>query len=130
MLLSVVLVACASYVAQAQNARQLSLVAGDTVSNTGTVTKYIPVTAGYSVVAMQPVLTKIDGTVAGKIYLVARLDGTNWVRIDSVTSLNTAINTTLFTRGAPGGTQYGIQAVGSGTMNAQLKVWYVVKKHD
>ena len=114
----------------AQTAIVMPLIAGDTAVNTTAVTKAVPVTAGYSVAGFQPVLTKISGTVAGKTYLLARLDGTNWVRQDSITNLDITTNTTLWSKANPAGTQYAVQVVGTGTMSAQLRVWYVLKRHD
>lgn len=127
---SLILAAGLFAVGNAQNATLLPLAAGDTVSNTGTVNKTIRATAGYSAIGVQPVLTKISGTVAGKIYLMVSLDGTNFIKTDSITNADQTTNTTFWSKQTTPGTYYRVQAAGSGTMSAQLRVYYVLRKHD
>lgn len=117
--------------ASAQRATLMPLVAGDTVVNTGSVTKTISVSAGYSAIGVQPVITKISGTVAGTAVLYYSLDGTNFTSTgDTLALTNVTTNSKVFGKvGAPG-TYYRVVATGTGTMAAQLRLYYVLRKHD
>jgi hypothetical protein len=131
MLLIAVVVGLAS-TAMAQRATLLPLSAGDTVVNTATVNKSFTVTAGYSAAGVQIVLTKISGTVAGTTKLQGSLNGTNWEDIGSAfTHTDVASQAKLFT--VTGGVPYTYlrtTSTGSGTMSAQIRVYYVLRKHD
>jgi hypothetical protein len=118
--------------ALAQTSTQMPLIAGDTLNDAGTVNKQFTVTAGYSAAGVQIVLTKISGTVAGTTKLQGSLDGTNWEDIGSAfTHTNVASQAKLFT--VTGGVPYTYlrtTSVGSGTMSAQIRIRYVLKKHS
>jgi hypothetical protein len=117
---------------EAQRATLMPLIAGDTVVNTATVNKSFTVTAGYSAAGVQIVLTKISGTVAGTTKLQGSLNGTNWEDIGSAfTHTDVASQAKLFT--VTGGMPYTYlrtTSVGSGTMSAQIRIYYVLRKHD
>ena len=94
----------------------------DTVTNTGTVTLAMRgVTATYQSACFQIVNTKISGTVAGKTYLQASLDNTNFVSIDSLTNTDKAVNTKLFTVTNPQHAYYRFLWTGTGTMSAKTQ---------
>lgn len=116
----------------AQRATPMPLTAGDTIANTGTVNKSFTVTAGYSAAGVQIVITKINGTVAGTTKLQGSLTGSNWEDIGSAfTHTDVASQAKLFT--VTGGVPYTYlrtTSTGSGTMNAQVRVYYVLRKHD
>lgn len=117
---------------QAQRATLMPLVAGDTVVNTATVNKSITVTAGYAAAGVQIVLTKISGTVAGTTKLQGSLNGTNWEDIGSAfTHTDVASQAKLFT--VTSGMPYAYlrtTSTGSGTMSAQIRIYYVLRRHD
>ncbi len=120
--------------ASAQRATLMPLVAGDTVVNAGVVTKGFTVTAGYSVVGIQVVLTKISGTVAGTITPQVSLDGTNYITLPGATAhtntdVTTNSNAWYITGGVPW-TYIRVRCAGGTTMSAQLRVYYVLRKHD
>lgn len=118
--------------ANSQTATLMPLVAGDTVVNTATVNKQITSTAGYSAVGVQIVITKISGTVAGTTKLQGSLNGTNWEDIGSAfTHTDVASQAKLFTvtSGDPY-TYLRTTSVGSGTMSAQVRIYYVNKRYD
>lgn len=50
----------------------------------------------YSVVAIQPVVTKASGTMAGTAYLYGSIDGVNYVLLDSLTLTNVTTNTVVW----------------------------------
>ena len=94
-----------------------------------TVTKYLSVNAGYSSIGIQPVVTKNSGTVAGKVKLYGTIDGTNYISTgDSITLSNVTTNTAIWNVTVKPYAKYKIEAVGSGTMNALLNVWYIMRK--
>lgn len=117
----------------AQRATLMPLVAGDTSANTLslTVNKTITLTAGYDGVAIQPVITKVSGTVAGTAVLYESLDGTNYKSTgDTLTLANATTNTVLWKKVPPAPVFYKITTVGSGTMSAIVRIYYVPRKHD
>ena len=93
-----------------------------------TVTKYITITSGYNTLAIQPVVTKTSGTVAGKIYIAGTIDGTNYITQDSLVLSNVATNTKIYISQPAKFWKYKIWGVGTGTMNALLSVWYLARK--
>lgn len=129
LVLAVVILAMFS--THAQRATVIPLAAGDTVVNTGTANKVITLTAGYSGVAIQPILTKVSGTVAGTVILYKSLDGTNYVSAgDTITNANQTTNTAVWQKTSPVPVYYKVLATGSGTMSAILTVKYVARRHD
>lgn len=120
--------------AKAQRATLMPLVAGDTIVNAGTVNKVFTVTAGYSVVGIQVVVTKISGIVAGTVTPQVSLDGTNYLTLPGASALtltDVATNTQVWsiTGGVPW-TYFRLRGAGSGTMSAVQRVYYVLRKHD
>jgi hypothetical protein len=126
------------YSAQAQRATLITLAAGDTISTSSsldTVSKVIPITAGYSALGIQVVTTKVSGTVAGKAYLYSSLDGTNYVVTDSSAAFaNQTTNTAFFTKATVPYVYYKVQvrdaAGGASTQVNIVRVYYVARKHD
>lgn len=97
--------------------------AKDTVTNTGVNYVTITTTKSQNNVSVQPVITKISGTVAGTYYLQGSLDGINYVSIvgDSVTATNVTTNTKIWKESTRAYQYYRIGYTGSGTMVATLK---------
>lgn len=117
--------------ASAQKATLMPLVAGDTVVNAGTVTKTFSASAGYSAMGVQPVVTKISGTVAGTLFLYQSLNGTDFVKTtDSLSLTNVATNTVVWSKITTPGVYYRVIATGVGTMSAVVRLNYVLRKHD
>jgi archaellin len=123
---------------QAQSTTVFPLVAGDSISTSNsldTVSKTISVTAGYSTLGIQVVTTKISGTVAGKAYLYASMDGTNYVLTDSSAAFaNQTTNTALFSKSPTPYRYYQVQvrtqgADGSTQVN-RVRVYYALRKHN
>lgn len=125
----------------------------DTVVNTATITKYIKVPTSHRSISLQVVVTKISGTVAGKVTLQGSNDGVNFVDIsspsiaattlrpaftDTLTCTDVTTNTKIWTIPLNGiaGTNvvpipqylyYGIKYVGSGTMSAKFRGYLVYR---
>lgn len=97
-----------------------------------TVTKYLTLTAGYSTVSIQPVVTKTSGTVLAGVKIYGTIDGTNYVLIgavsDSLACTNQTTNTKIWSITNCPYPKIKIVGQGYGTMNALLTVWYVARK--
>lgn len=130
--LFIALFAGLAFNSQAQRAVLLPLVAGDTIVNTGTVTKTLPpLTAGYAGVMIQCNLTKISGTGAGTAQLQVSLDGTNYTNSGSAyTITNVASQFPQFTITAPVPVYARILFTGSGTESVQTQTYYVVRRYS
>lgn len=113
-----------------QRATTMPLVAGDTLTNTDTLYKVITTTAGYSAIGIQPVVTKISGTVAGNVILQGSLDGINYVALDTLALANAATNTKVFTPAATPYVFYRVQFITSGTQSYVARIHYILRKHD
>jgi hypothetical protein len=131
-LLSLIVVMVLAGSTFAQKATLMPLVAGDTVTNSGTVSKVLPVfTAGYSGVVIQPVLTKLSGTAAGTIILYESLDGTNYKSTgDTLTLTNVTTNTVVWKKTSPVPVYYKAVAGGGSSVSAVLRIYYVARKYD
>ncbi len=107
---------------------KMRLTAGDTAVNTTPAAKIITASAGYNAIGIQPVITKVSGTVAGKAYLLWSLDKVNYIKTDSITLTNVTTNTAIWTKQTTPAGYYKVQVVGTGTMSAILSVWYTLRK--
>jgi hypothetical protein len=115
----------------AQSATLLPLIAGDSIIDAGTVTKTISTTAGYSAIGIQPVVTKISGTVAGTVILYYSLDNVNYKSTgDTLTLANVTTNSAVFAKVTAPATYYRVVATGTGTMSARLRLYYVLRKYS
>lgn len=117
---------------QAQRAITLPLAAGDTITNTGTASRVLPViTVGYDGVIVQVNLTKLSGTGAGTTGLYGSLDGVTYTQIGSnYTITNTATQAAYFSVTAPIPVYLKVLSTGSGTESVKQTVMYVTRKHD
>lgn len=126
--------------ANAQSVVTMPLVAGDTLTNTDTVDKYLPqLSGGYSGVTIEVRATRISGTAAGKVYLFESLTSTPagssslttmpaWgFPVDSLVISNQSVNTKVFNRPAPAANFYRLTYVGSGTSVQQTRTKYCPK---
>ena len=126
--------------ANAQSVVLMPLVAGDTITNTDTVDKYLPqFTGGYSGIAIEVRAIRVSGTAAGKVYLFESLASTAagasslttmsaWgFPVDSLVISNQAVNTKVFHRDAPAANFYRIMYTGSGTSVQQTRTRYSPK---
>lgn len=130
-LILILIIGLQGLIASAQRATLMPLVAGDTVANTGTVTKVLTFTAGYEGVAIQPVLTKLSGTAAGTVILYESLDGVNYKSTgDTLTVTNVTTNTAVWKKLAPVPVYYKVIAGGATTVSAVLRIYYLPRRHD
>lgn len=104
---------------------KLPLAIGDTIKNTGTVSKFITLSGGYNGTSVQVVLSKISGTGAGTVQLQGSLDGVNYVNLGSaftITDVATQSQVFYVTNPLPG--KIKVLCTGSGTENVLVSVWY------
>lgn len=119
----------------------------DTVTNTGTGYVQLQIKGTYSNVAIQAVVSKISGTVAGTVTLQGSNDGTNFVTLDNSYSVDFATSAPYTTGGATtlscsdvttnskifviNGSPYAyyrLSYTGSGTMSARLRGYLMPNK--
>lgn len=95
-------------------------------TNTGADTATIKAVGAYNIVSIQPVVTKISGTVAGTVVLYGSLDGINYVSTgDTLANTNITTNTTIWFVQPSKYLYYRARAVGVGTMAASFKCWFL-----
>lgn len=138
LLFSLVMVAGMLSITQAQTFKQLGVVAGDTIvtsSSKDTVSKIIPVTAGYSTGAIKVEYTKTSGTVSLKAYLYPG-DGTDFesAATDSSAAFSDASGYVFFTKTSWPYSHYKVQiraANGANTtQNVPIKIKTLFKRFD
>lgn len=91
----------------------------DTIVNTATVNLDYPhpASVAFKTGAFQVINTKLSGTAAGKTYFMGSVDGTNFVKLDSLTNTNQTTNTKTFIQAPPAYPYYRFSSTGSGTMS-------------
>lgn len=88
-----------------------------TVTNTGVDTMTYTLSQSYMHIAVQPVITKTSGTVAGTTILQMSVNGVNFVNTDTLTNANVTTNSTIWNKISPA-RYLRILVTGSGTMVA------------
>jgi hypothetical protein len=109
-------------------------VAKDTITNTGTNSVTIPLAKSYDYIAIQPVITKITGTIVNsKAQLMGSVDNVNWQIISAADTLhisNVTTNTCVWVKLKADVCPYaylGVFYTGAGTMTASLKAKVCLK---
>lgn len=126
MLMSMILFASNS---KAQYATLIPLTAGDTITNTGSASKLITLTAGYSGVCIMPAYKKISGTNAGNIVLYQSLNNVDFRSTGDTLKLSTD-SVAVWNKASPVPVYYKVQGTGSGSMAGWLRVHYVARKNN
>jgi len=124
--------------ADAQTATLLPLVAGDTLvmsASIDSVIKTIPVTAGYSAIGIQVVLTELSGTTDCKAYLYGSLDGSNYTLTDSSAAFtDITTNYAVFTKVTAPFTyqRVVVKPIGAQTetFSGIVRTYIVLRRHD
>lgn len=95
----------------------------DTVTNAGINFVYATSLNSQSNLSVQPVITKISGTIAGTYYLQGSLDGVNYLSIvgDSTVATNVTTNTKVWFLATKYFKYYRIGYTGTGTMSGTLR---------
>lgn len=131
-ILFLLLVIGAALSGKAQSSVTFPLVSADSLTNADTVNKVINVTAGYSGIAIQPVVTKVSGTAGGNVILYESVDGTNYKSTgDTLAVANSAgAQSVIWKKTTPLPVKYKVNLITSGTVVEILRVSYVLRKHD
>lgn len=96
------------------------------VTNTSSDTMNYSLSKGYKLLGIQPVITKVSGTVAGVVRFYASINGTNWATLsDTLALANTATNHGIFSFAAPW-RYWRLITTGSGTMAATTAAKIIV----
>jgi hypothetical protein len=66
------------------------------ITNTSIDTCYYTTSKSYSVISIQPVITKATGTMAGTSVLACSVDGVNYTNVDTLTNSNVTVNSTVW----------------------------------
>jgi hypothetical protein len=114
--------------AYAQPAISVPFVGVDSLINTDTVTKDLTLSTTLNGIILQPVITRVSGTAAGKVVLLQSIDGANFIRTDSITISNLATNTAFFIKSQPTALYYKVQFTSSGTTTLWPQLWYLPRK--
>lgn len=108
---------------QPNNTASPMTVSGDTIINGGTRTATLKSTLKFDVVAIQAVITKVNGTVGGNALLQGSLDGLTYVNVstDTLKSTNVTTNSKIWKVEPSPYLYYRVSATGTGTMKALFK---------
>lgn len=116
----------------------ITLAAGDTLNNVDSVMKIITATGGYRDIGIQVYVNKISGTPAGKLILMASMDGISYVQTDSIALASPPVNSAttpaafltaqISKTGAPF-THYLIMVTNTASSSsAQVRFWYTLRR--
>lgn len=111
-----------------QAAISIPFVGVDSLVNADTVVKSITLSSSLNGVIFQPVVTRVSGTAAGKIYFAQSLDGVNYITTDSVTLSNAVTNTAFISKVTPVCTNWRVTFISSGTVRMWPQLWYLPRK--
>lgn len=127
-LFALILGLCISFAASAQVLTMTHN--GDTVVNAATKNLDLTLSGSFANVAIQVVVLKISGTVAGTVTLQASLDGTTFINIgaDVLTNSNQTTNTHFWNVAPSPYLYYRLACVGSGTMSASVRGYVLGRK--
>lgn len=114
-----------------QFSSKMPLVAGDTIVNTGTVSKVQQITTGPSGIIFQVNLTKISGTGAGTVQLYGSLDGVTYTAVGSAFTITNVTTQAAYISVASPLPQYiKVLCTGSGTESVAVQVYYRAPKYQ
>lgn len=110
---------------QPNNTASPMIVSGDTVINTGTRTATLKSTSKFDVVAIQAVITKVNGTVGGYAILQGSLDGLTYVNVstDTLKLANVTTNSKIWLVESSPYLYYRESVTGANTMKALNKCY-------
>lgn len=122
-----ILIIALGFVTHAQSAfHQTASNPTGAVVNTAVDTLTYSLSASYSLVSIQPVMTKVSGTVAGTSILQISVNGVNFVNTDTLTNTNVTTNTVIWEKRTTS-KYFRILSTGSGTMSATVAAKLTVK---
>lgn len=112
--------------------QRLTRVQSDTSVNADTsVISWVPMPS--KLISMTSTVTRLSGSVAGKVYLQATDDNSDWVTLDSMVLTNQATNSKRFPlRSAAGTSYYGYRFyyISSGTQTSKQSGLALIRRDD
>lgn len=122
------------------NGQVFPLIAGDTLVNVDSVMKIVTATAGYRDIGIQVYVNKISGTPAGKLILMASMDGVTYTQTDSIAlstpptnsaTIPVAFLTAQITKSGAPFTHYLVMVTNTAASSSgQVKVWYTLRREQ
>ena len=99
------------------------------INNASSDTMSYSTVKNYSVVGIQPVITKATGTMAGTSVLYGSLDGINFIAVgDTLTNTNVTTNSTVWSLSNPPYIYYRIITSGATTVTGTTVAKFIGKK--
>lgn len=129
-LLFILSILAISYVGKSQNSfNQTVFNPTGTITNTGVDTMSVKVAFDYLTIGIQPVITKVSGTVAGTAILYGSLDNINFVSTgDTLTLTNATTNTTVWSKLNQSYSFFRILVGGSTTVSATASAKFIGRR--
>jgi hypothetical protein len=115
--------------AYSQPTYSVPFVGADTLTNADTVVVNLALSTILDGVILQPILTRVSGTAAGRVVLTQSLNGVDYIRTDSVSLSNVAKNTSFITKTGPVAPYYRVEFISSGTTVLVPQLWYFQRKN-
>lgn len=115
--------------AYAQPSYSVPFTGADTLTNTDTVIVNLTLSTILDGVILQPVITRVSGTAAGKVVLTQSINGIDFIRTDSLVLSNVAKNTSFITKTGTVATYYRVEITSSGTTVLVPQLWYFQRKN-
>ncbi len=88
--------------AYAQPSYSVPFTGADTLTNADTVIVNLTLSTILDGVILQPVVTRVSGTAAGRVVLTQSINGVDYIRTDSVSLSNVVTNTAFISKTSPG----------------------------
>jgi hypothetical protein len=115
--------------AYAQPSYSVPFTGADTLTNTDTVIVNLTLSTILDGVILQPVITRVSGTAAGKVVLTQSINGIDFIRTDSLVLSNVAKNTSFITKTGTVAPYYRVEITSSGTTVLVPQLWYFQRKN-
>ena len=115
--------------AYAQPSYSVPFTGADTLTNADTVIVNLTLSTILDGVILQPVVTRVSGTAAGRVVLTQSINGVNYIRTDSVSLTNVATNSFFISKTVPVAPFYRVEFISSGTTVLVPQLWYFQRKN-
>jgi hypothetical protein len=127
-LMSLAMLLGVSY-AYSQPTYSVPFTGADTLTNADTVVVNLTLSTVLDGIILQPVVTRVSGTAAGRVVLTQSINGVNFIRTDSVSLSNVVTNTAFISKAGPVAPYYRIEFISSGTTVLVPQLWYFQRKN-
>lgn len=114
--------------AEAQTRATTLVNSGDTLTNADTLSLTAKITNPYAVTTWQVNNKRVSGNSAGKTYFEGSLDNVYFVKIDSATNTNAAMNTHFFSDNPAEYLYYRLRTVTTTTVKATTTGYVILRR--